>query len=80
MRPLTLLRAGTEKGYQAEEMTLEDMSIWPETSWRRSVAGSPSSVQPDMNELFVPVAAPATHREIVLYTQSATTTAGQFHI
>ena len=30
-----------------------------------------SACAPDMNELFEPVRAPATHREIVLYTQTA---------
>jgi hypothetical protein len=39
-----------------------------------------SAFAPNMDELFEPVTVPATHREIVLYTQSATSTAGQFRV
>jgi hypothetical protein len=43
-----------------------------------------SAFAPDMNELFTtatpPPPPPGTHPEIVLYTQSASTSAGQFHV
>jgi hypothetical protein len=39
-----------------------------------------SAFAPAMDELFVPVTAPTTYREIVLYTQTAAKSAGQFHV
>lgn len=74
--------AGVKRGYQSTKLyhleaflriSLEGLGV------TESLPGA-SAFAPDMNELFVPVAAPATHREIVLYTQSAAKTAGQFHV
>jgi hypothetical protein len=39
-----------------------------------------SAFAPDMDELFGSVTVPPTHREVVLYTQDAAKTAGQFRV
>ncbi len=74
--------AGVKRGYQSTTLyhleaflriSLEGLGVTD------SLPGA-SAFAPDMNELFEPVTAPATHREIVLYTQTAATTAGQFHV
>ena len=64
--------AGVKRGYQSTKLyhleaflrlSLEGLGVTD------SLPGA-SAFAPNMNELFEPVAAPATHREIVLYTQT----------
>ena len=73
---------GVKRGYQSStlyhleaflRLSLEGLGVTD------SLPGA-AAFAPNMDELFEPITAPATHREIVLYTQSPTRTAGQFRV
>ena len=77
-----LIGAGVKRGYQSKtlyhleallRLSLEGLGV------TQSLPGA-SAFAPDMNELFEPVTTPTTYKEIVLHTQTATTSAGLFRI
>ena len=82
-----LMGAGVKRGYRSTKLyhleallrlSLEGLGV------TQSLPGA-SAFAPDMNELFEPIATPpppqpTTYKEIVLYTQNATASAGQFRI
>ena len=74
--------AAVKRGYQSTKLyhleaflrlSLEGLGV------TESLPGA-SAFAPNMDELFEPLTAPATNREIVLYTQTPATTAGQFRV
>lgn len=77
-----LIGADVKRGYQSKRLyhheallrlSLEGLGV------TGSLPGA-SAFAPEMNELFEPMTIPATNNEIVLYTQKATASAGQFRI
>ncbi|HEX6972967.1 MAG TPA: alkaline phosphatase family protein, partial [Vicinamibacterales bacterium] len=77
-----MLGAGVKRGYQSTRLyhheallrlSLEGLGVTD------SLPGA-SAFAPDMNELFEPIAPPASYDEIVLHTKNATRTSGLFRI